>query len=66
MRAAIVIAGCFIVSSVFAAEQAVDKQQEKAKPAVVAKARAGQSVHPVKREVPARVWTLEMSCCEPQ
>jgi hypothetical protein len=66
MRAAIVIAGCFIVSSVFAAEQAVDKQQDKAKPAVVAKARTGQATRPVKTEVEGRVWTLEMSCCEPQ
>jgi hypothetical protein len=68
MRAAIVLAGCFLIFSAFAAEQQQSPASgAQAKPVVIAQAatqtRAGQ---PAKSEAPARVWTLEMSCCEPQ
>jgi hypothetical protein len=65
MRTAIVVLGCLFVSAALAGEQ-VEKNaaaHAKAKPAVAAKARVAQ---PAKTEVAGRVWTLEMSCCEPQ
>jgi len=68
MRATIVMLGCLFVSAALAAEQ-MEKNAEvhaKAKPVVVAKATTRQAAQPGKSEAPARVWTLEMSCCEPQ
>jgi hypothetical protein len=68
MRATIVLAGCFLISSAFAAEpQKNPAPSAQAKPVVVAQAATQtRAAQPVKKEVPARVWTLEMSCCEPQ
>lgn len=68
MRTTIVMLGCLFVSAAFAAEQ-VERNAEahaKAKPVVVAKATASQAPQRAKSEVTGRVWTLEMSCCEPQ
>lgn len=64
MRTAILIAACLLVSSAFAVEQTEKNAgtHVKAKPAIVAKAPA----QPAKTEASGRVWTLEMSCCEPQ
>jgi len=67
MRTTIVVLGCLFVSAALAAEQ-MEKNAEvhaKAKPVVVAKATARQAAQPAKGEQ-GRVWTLEMSCCEPQ
>ncbi|HKW38675.1 MAG TPA: hypothetical protein VJO54_12785 [Burkholderiales bacterium] len=38
----------------------------RAKPAAVKKAPATHAAQAAKTEVTGRVWTLEMSCCEPQ
>lgn len=68
MRAVIVMLGCLFVSATLAADQ-MEKNAEahaKAKHVVVAKATARQAAQPAKREVQGRVWSLEMSCCEPQ
>ncbi|HET7765364.1 MAG TPA: hypothetical protein VFK92_09780 [Burkholderiales bacterium] len=68
MRTAIMMLGCLLVSAALAGE-AVEKNaaaQAKAMPAVVAKASARHAAQPAKTEVPARVWSLEMACCEPQ
>ena len=68
MRTAIVMVVCLFASAVLAAEQ-MEKAADahaKAKPVVVAKATAHQAPHPAKSEAQGRVWTLEMSCCEPQ
>jgi hypothetical protein len=68
MRTTIVLLGCLFVSAALAAEQ-MEKNSEvhaKAKPAVVAKATAKQASQTGKVESQGRVWTLEMSCCEPQ
>lgn len=64
MRTAILVAACFLVSSAFAVEQTEKNTgtHVKTKPVVVAKAPA----QPAKTEASGRVWTLEMSCCEPQ
>jgi len=68
MRTAIVMLGCLFVSAALAGEQMERNAaaQAKAKPVVVAKATARQASRPAKSEVQGRVWTLEMSCCEPQ
>jgi hypothetical protein len=68
MRTTIVLLGCLFVSAALAAEQ-MEKNAEvhaKAKPVVVAKATAHQAPRTAKSESQGRVWTLEMSCCEPQ
>jgi hypothetical protein len=66
MRTLIVLAGLMLPAvSAFAADQAKHSQQ----PIVVASAGAKEvkkSPKAAKTEAPARVWTLEMSCCEPQ
>jgi hypothetical protein len=66
MRALIVLAGVTVLAvSGFAA----DAQRNAAKPVVVASADVKQmkkAPKAAKTEAPARVWTLEMSCCEPQ
>ena len=67
MRTTIVMLGCLFVSAALAAEQ-MEKNAEvqaKAKQVVVAKATA-RAAQPAKSEPQGRVWTLEMSCCEPQ
>ena len=72
MRAAFFVAVCYLISSsAFAADQQVKKNAAPgtaAKPVAVALATkpAHKAVQPAKAEVPVRVWTLEMSCCEPQ
>jgi hypothetical protein len=68
MRTTIVMLACLFASAALAAEQ-MEKNAEvqaKAKQVVVAKATARQAAQPAKSEVQGRVWTLEMSCCEPQ
>jgi hypothetical protein len=69
MRTTIVMLGCLFASAAFAAEQ-MEKNAEAhatAKPVVVAKATTKrQAAQPAKSEGQGRVWTLEMSCCEPQ
>jgi hypothetical protein len=64
MRTAILVAACFLASSALAVEQTEKNAgtHVKAKPATIAKAPA----QPAKTEGSGRVWTLEMSCCEPQ
>jgi hypothetical protein len=68
MRAIYVVAVCLLVSSAVAAEQGEKSalQGARAKPAVVAKASVSHATQQAKTEVPARVWSLEMACCEPQ
>jgi hypothetical protein len=73
MRAAILVVGCLMISS---STLAADQQADKTAPIVLAKrvvvASAAKPAHkPVRSttataDFPARVWTLEMSCCEPQ
>ena len=68
MRTTIVMLGCLFASAALAAEQ-MEKSAEvhaKAKPVVVAKATARRATQPARSEAQGRVWTLEMSCCEPQ
>jgi len=68
MRTTIVMLGCLFASAAFAAEQ-MEKNAEahaKAKPVVVAKATARHAPQTAKSEAQGRVWSLEMSCCEPQ
>jgi hypothetical protein len=63
MRALIVLAGVTVLAvSGFAA----DAQRNAAKPVVVASADVKKAPKAAKTEAPARVWTVEMSCCEPQ
>jgi hypothetical protein len=68
MRTAIVMLGCLFVSAALAGEQAEKNAaaHARAKPAAVKKAPATHAAQPAKTEVTGRVWTLEMSCCEPQ
>jgi len=71
MRAAILVAGCFLISSALAADQQVKNAASSAaaKPVVVAlvtQKPAHRPAQSAKTDVPVRVWTLEMSCCEPQ
>jgi hypothetical protein len=71
MRAAILVAGCFLISSALAADQQVSNaaQSTAAKPVVVALVAQKTPQRPaqsVKTDVPVRVWTLEMACCEAQ
>jgi len=66
MRTTIVMLGCLFASAAFAAEQMEKSTEAKAKPIVVAKATKRQAAQPAKTEGPGRVWTVEMSCCEPQ
>jgi hypothetical protein len=71
MRAAILVVGCLMISS---SALSADQQADKAAPIVLAKhvvvASAAKPAHkPVRSttsEIPSRVWSLEMSCCEPQ
>jgi len=59
---------CLFASAALAAEQ-MEKSAEvhaKAKPMVVAKATGRQAPQRAKSEAQGRVWSLEMSCCEPQ
>lgn len=68
MRTAIVTLVCLFASAALAAEQ-MEKSaaaHASAKPVVVAKATAHPAAQPAKSEAQGRVWTLEMSCCEPQ
>jgi uncharacterized protein YdeI (BOF family) len=71
MRAVLLVAVCFLISSsAFAADQQVKNAAPStaAKPVAIALATkpAHKAVQSAKTEVPVRVWTLEMSCCEPQ
>ena len=71
MRAAILVAGCFLISSVLAADQQVRNaaQSTAAKPVVVALVTQKTPHKPAQSantDVPVRVWTLEMACCEAQ
>jgi len=69
MRAAILVAGCFLISSALAADQQVKNAASgtAAKPVVVALVtQTHRPAQSAKTDVPVRVWTLEMSCCEPQ
>jgi hypothetical protein len=61
MRAAILVAACFlVVSSTFAAEPQVQKVASVGTKQVQKAPTAAKTVAPV------RVWSVEMSCCEPQ
>ena len=81
MRAAILVAGCFLTASLaFAGDQQTNNvaPNTAAKPVLVAYAkkpehravRSAKTAAPVVQsantDVPVRVWTVEMSCCEPQ
>ena len=71
----IVVAGAAFMfgSAVVAGVETEKSAQEKAPKIVVASTHASGPVKHVKKapktaatEAPARVWSLEMSCCEPQ
>ena len=68
MRTTIVLLGCLFATAALAAEQMAKASEAhaKAKPVIVAKAATRQATQPAKSEAQGRVWTLEMSCCEPQ
>ncbi len=62
MRAAILVAACFlVVSSTFAAEPQVQKVAS-----VVGMKQVQKAPTAAKTAAPVRVWSVEMSCCEPQ
>jgi len=68
MRTTILMLGLLFASAALAAEQ-MEKAAEvhaRSKPVVVAKATTPRAAQPAKSEGQGRVWTLEMSCCEPQ
>jgi hypothetical protein len=61
MRAAILVAACFlVVSSTFAAEPQVQRV------ASVGIKQVQKAPTAAKTAAPVRVWSVEMSCCEPQ
>ena len=71
MRTAIFVVGCLLISSsALATDQQVKNaaQSTAAKPVVVASAKkpARKAVQSAATDVPVRVWTVEMACCEPQ
>jgi len=66
MRASmIVLAGALFTVSAFAADAQVGRSEQRI---VVASADAKQAKKTPKvvKTAPVRVWSLEMSCCEPQ
>jgi hypothetical protein len=71
MRTAILVVSCLLISSwALATDQQVKdvSKSAAAKPVVVASAKkpARKPVQSTATEFPPRVWTVEMSCCEPQ
>ena len=76
MRAAILVVGCLLISSsALATDQQVKNVAKSAaeKPVVMASVVVASAKKPAHKAVqskatdsPARVWTVEMACCEPQ
>jgi hypothetical protein len=67
MRALIVLAGATLLAmSAFAADTQVRNTSKPTTVTSVGAKHAKKASKSAKTEAPARVWTVEMSCCEPQ
>lgn len=65
----VLASAAFLTVSAFAADTQVKQSAQRTTPNIVvasAEKQVKQAPSVAKTEVPARVWTLEMACCEAQ